>query len=227
VHQADPDRAVLRGSSPARIPHLGLRRRVLLRQKCLRISRRRARSCRLHWVIPVPLRLLRLDRRGQRVPAGLAVRRVAVKARPAAKRPARPVAPRRLGSAGPAARRGALTRTLRPTAQRRPVPPRWQRRGRGARRLRLLVVSRLQQRCFPLLRASPVPLPRSRLDRRGQRAPARLAVRRVAVKARPAAKRPARPVAPRRLGSAGLGAHRGALTRTLTSTAQRRPVPPR
>jgi hypothetical protein len=190
---------------------------------CLRISRRRARSFRPPSVIPVPRSRPRLGRHGQRAPARLAVRRVAVKARPPGeRRPAHPVAPSRLGNPGPGARRSAaLTRTLGSTAQPRPVPPRWPRRGRGARCLRLLVVSRLQGRYFPLPQASPVPLPRPRLDRRGQRAPARLAVRRVAVKARPPGeRRPAHRAAPSRLGNAGPCARRSAaLTRTLGSTA--------
>src|SRR4029453_10222289 len=88
---------------------------------------------------PVPLLQTRLDRPGQRGwGRRLAAVRAAVEARPGAKRPRHHVAPGRLGKAVPGELPGheALTRTLRSTAQRRPVPARWPRRGPRARWLR-------------------------------------------------------------------------------------------
>jgi hypothetical protein len=72
-----------------------------------------------------------------------------VKARQAARSPAHPVAPSHLGNAGLGELPGreALTRTLKLTAQRRPVPPRRPRRGRRARCLRrLLLLKRRRSR---------------------------------------------------------------------------------
>ena len=71
-----------------------------------------------------------------------------------------------------------------------------------------LLVRPLRARSLPLPRASPVPLPQSRLDRPGQRGPERrLGAVRAAVEARPVAKRPA---APRRSESSGQGGTRRA-----------------